>query len=207
MGHIGVKGLRSAADGIYFDNSSFPSCTVCAHANIKRTPFPSKSSHRTMEILQHVHCDVCGPLPPCFGSYRYFILFICCHSRFIFLYLMKSCEEAPDHFLHFLAVAVNFSDRRVKILRIDNAPELVRGRLEHYCGSRGITYEKTVPDSPSQNGVAERCNLTLISMAHAMLLDANLSSWYWPFAIEAAAYLKNCIPHRLLLPHKTPFKF
>ena len=86
-------------------------------------------------------------------------------------------------------------------------PELVRGRLEHYCGSRGITYEKTIPDSPSQNGVAECCNLTLVSMARTMLLDANLSSWYWPFAIEATVHLKNRVPHRLLLPHKTPFEF
>ena len=71
MGHISVKGLHSAADGIYFDNSSFPSCTVCARANIKHSPFPSKSSHRATEILQRIHCDVCGPLPPCFGSYQY----------------------------------------------------------------------------------------------------------------------------------------
>jgi hypothetical protein len=120
---------------------------------------------------------------------------------------MKSCEEAPDHFLHFLAMAENFSDRHVKILRVDNMPELVCGRLEHYCSSRSITYEKTVPDSPSQNSMAEHCNLMLVSMACTMLLDTNLSSWYWPFAIEAAVHLKNRVPHRLLLPHKTPFEF
>ena len=46
MGHIGVKGLQHAVEGIDFDNSCIPSCTICARANIKRTPFPQLSSHR-----------------------------------------------------------------------------------------------------------------------------------------------------------------
>jgi hypothetical protein len=119
---------------------------------------------------------------------------------------MKSRDEAPDHFIHFQNRAENFSGQRVKILRVDNAPELVRSKLKQHCLSRGITYEKTVPDSPNQNSVAERCNLTLASMARAMLLDAGLSSWFWPFAIETAVHLKNCVPHSLLPPHKTPFE-
>ena len=207
MGHIGVKGLRMAVEGLRFDDTSFSSCTICARANIKRSPFPAKSSHRATNILERVHCDICGPLPPCFGSFRYFILFICCHSRYISLYLMKTRDEAPDHFIHFKTAAENFTQQHIKILRVDNAPELVRGKLQHYCLSHGITYEKTVPDSPSQNGVAERCNLTLASMARAMLLDAQLSPWFWPFAIETAVHLKNRVPHSLLPPHKTPFEY
>ena len=207
MGHIGVKGLRSAVDGIQFDDSSFSSCRICATANIKRSPFPHNTLHRAPNILFRIHCDVCGPLPPSYGSYRYFILSTCCHSRYIFLYLMKSRDEVPDHFIHFHNLAENFSGQRIKTLRVDNAPELVRGKLQTYCSSRGITYEKTVPDSPSQNGVAERCNLTLASMARAMLLDAQLSSWFWPFAIETAVHLKNRVPHSLLPPNKTPFEF
>jgi hypothetical protein len=191
MGHIGVKGLRSAVDGIISDDSSFDSCVVCSKANIKRSPFPHKASHPATHILERIHCDICGPLPACYGSFRYFILFICCRSRYISLFLMKTRDEAPEHFATFHSASQKFCNQTISILRVDNAPELVRGRLQAYCKSKGILYEKTVPDSPSQNGVAERCNLTLASMSRAMLLDADLSTWFWLFAIQTAVHIKN----------------
>ena len=208
MGHIGVKGVKNAVDGLHFNDSDldFP-CSVCARANIKRSPFPSKSSHPATRLLQRIHCDICGPLPSCFGNYRYFILFIDCFSRYISLYLMKSRDEAHVHFTTFRSLTENFSGQRISILRVDNAPELIRGKLEEICKQSGITYEKTVPDTPNQNGVAERCNLTIASMARAMLLDANLSDWYWPFAVHAAVHIKNRVPHSNLPPQKTPFEF
>jgi hypothetical protein len=205
-GHIGVKNLCSTVDGLLFDDSSFDSRTVCAKANIKRLPFPNKASHCATRLFEHVHCDICGPLPLSSNSYRYFILFICCHSRYIFLFLLKSRDEAFQSFALFRSITENFSSERIKILRVDNAPELVKGKLEAYCNFAGITYEKTVPDSPPQNGVAERCNLTLASMARAMLLDANLTHWFWPFAIQTAAHIKNRVPHSNLPPNTTPFQ-
>jgi hypothetical protein len=207
MGHIGVKGLRSAVEGIPFDDSTSKSCAICAKANIKHTPFPQKASHRATQLLERIHCDICRPLPSSYGSHRYFILFICCYSRFIFVSLLKSRDEAYQCFVEFRSIAQTFSCQSIKILRVDNAPELIKGKLETYCRSAGISYEKTVPDSPSQNGVAEQSNLTLVSMARAMLIDANLSNWFWPFAIQTAVHIKNRVPHSSLPPHTTPFEF
>lgn len=120
---------------------------------------------------------------------------------------MKACDEALECFIEFQTTAETFCGEKVAILHVDNTPELVRGNFERHCKSDGITYEKTVPDSPSQNGVAERCNLMLASMACAMLIDADLSNWFWPFAIQAAVHIKNRIPHSALPPHQTPFEF
>jgi hypothetical protein len=68
---------------------------------------------------------------------------------------------------------------------------LVRGAFKHHCKEEEITYKKTVPDSPSQNGIAKCCNLMLASMACTMLINVNLSDWFWPFTIQAAFYIKN----------------
>jgi len=119
---------------------------------------------------------------------------------------MRSKDEAPTHFANFRAAAEMFSGQKIAILRADNAPELTKGALEKHCTSAGISYEKTVPDSPNQNGVAERCNRTLNSMVRALLLDSALSQWFWPFAIQTATHLKNRVPHAALPPHKTPFE-
>ena len=206
MGHIGIKSLRTAVNGLDFDDCSQPSCAICSKANIKCSPFPHKASHRATRLLERIHSDICGPLPPCFGSYRYFILFIDCFSRFTSLYLMKARDEAPDLFMHFRSAAENFTKQKVTFLRVDNVPELIKGRFLSECVSAGISYEKTVPDTPNQNSVAERSNLTLASMARAMLLDADLSSWFWPFAIQTAVHIKNRVPHSNLPLHVTPYE-
>ena len=134
MGHIGVKGLKSAVYGLKFDNpvEEHP-CSVCARANIKRSPFPPKASHPASHLLERIHCDICGPLPLGSASYRYFILFINCYSQYISLYLMKSCDEAHQHFSVFCSLVENFCNQRITILCVDNAPELIRGKLEQIC--------------------------------------------------------------------------
>jgi hypothetical protein len=205
MGHIGVKGLHSAVDGLPLDDSTHDSCEICARANIRRSPFPKQSLHRATHILDRVHCDICGPLPLGYGNFTYYILFVDCYSRFITLFLMKTRSEALSLFIQFQTTAENFSGERIKLLRVDNAPELVQGQMESHCKSHGIHYEKTVPDSPPQNGVAERTNLTICSMARAMLLDANLRDYFWPFAVLAATHIKQRVPHSSLPSGVTPF--
>ena len=205
MGHIGVKGLQSTVDGLPFDDSTHTSCEVCARANIRRSPFPKHSLHRATHLLERIHCDICGPLPLGYGNFQYYILFIDCYSRFITLFLMKTRNEALSLFLQFQTSAEKFCGEQIKLLHVDNAPELVQGQMAQYCKSHGITYEKTVPNSPSQNGVTERTNLTLCSMARAMLIDANLRDFFWPFAVLAATHIKQRVPHSSLPSGVTPF--
>ena len=125
IGHIGVKGLHSAVDGLQFNDSSHVSCEVCARANIRRSPFPTQSLHRASRLLERIHCDICGPLPPSYGNFSYYILFIDCYSRFISLFLMKSRNEALSLFLQFKSTAEKFTGETIKFLCVDNAPELV----------------------------------------------------------------------------------
>jgi hypothetical protein len=119
---------------------------------------------------------------------------------------MKNRSEALALFTQFKTTAETFTGERIKLLRVDNAPELVHGQMQSYCHTQGITYEKTVPDSPPQNGVAERTNRTICSMARAMLIDANLRDYFWPFAVLAATHIKQRVPHASLPNNTTPFE-
>ena len=206
MGHIGIKGLHSATDSAPSNNSDHPPCEVCARANIRRSPFPKLATHRATRLLQQIHCDICGPLPPSYGNFQYYILFIDCYSRFISLFLMKNRSEALSLFIQFKTTAEKFTGENIKLLRVDNAPELIQGQMQNYCKTQGIIYEKTVPDSPPQNGVAECTNLTICSMARAMLIDANLRDYFWPFAVLTAVHIKQRIPHSSLPTNVTPFQ-
>jgi hypothetical protein len=206
MGHIGVKGLRSAVNNIPFDDSSLPSCEICTRANICRSSFPTHASNRANCLLECIHCNICGPLPPCYGQFRYYILFIDIYSRFITLFLMRTRDEAPTLFTQFKMAAENHTGTKISLLCVDNAPELIHGQMEAFCKQNGIIYEKTVPDSPSQNGVAERANLTICSMACAMLINADLRNFFWLFAVLTATHIKQRVLHAALSPGVTPFE-
>ena len=112
MGHIGVKGPQYTAKGIDFDDSSLILCSICAITNIKQTPFPHYSTHHAIKLLQHVLCDICSPLSSCYGSYKYFILFICCYSHYISVCFMKSHDEALQCFTKFCSAAETFPGKK-----------------------------------------------------------------------------------------------
>lgn len=206
MGHIGVKGLRDATTGLDWDETDSQLCRICALANIKRLPFPKVSYTRAERPLVRVHTDICGKLPRGYGGYFYFILFIDDYSRWIGIWFLKQKSDALSAFKEYKAAVEKFHGLQITFLRIDNAPDLVEGQFRDYCSDAGITYEKAVPDAHQQNGVAERQNWTVASMTRAMLLDADLSDYFWPLAALSAVHIKNRVPHKALPPKKTPFE-
>jgi hypothetical protein len=207
VGHIGVKGLRNAVTGIIWDDSDIPNCRICALANIKRLPFPKSSNTRADRPLFRIHMDICGPFPLGYGGFRYFVLFIDDHSRFIVIYFLKKRSDCLQYFIEYKTAVENYLGVKIAVLRIDNAPEFIHGAFEVFCKENGIIYEKTVPDASQQNGVAERHNQTVETMIRAMLLDGDLSHFFWPLAAQASVHIKNRVPHSALKdPTTTPFE-
>jgi hypothetical protein len=77
--------------------------------------------------------------------------------------------------------------------------------VETWCKACGIEIHKTAPYSPSQNGVAEHMNRTLIELGRTMLVASELPKFLWEYAVAHAAYLQNrsYIKH---LPTSTPYQ-
>ena len=65
--------------------------------------------------------------------------------------------------------------------------------LEH-----GMLHQTTCPDTPQQNGVAERKNRTLLEISFALMFESHVPASYWPEAISTANYLTNCLPTKCL---------
>lgn len=191
--------------GVTGDASCPKTCQTCARANIKRRPFPSSSDLRADRALLRIHTDICGPLPNCYGGFKYFILFVDCYSRWVFGALLKHKSEALDRFKKFKLAFESLLNVKIAIVRSDNALEYVEGAFREFCESQGIVFEKIVPGASPQNGVAERHNFTFAAMARAMLIEADMSDWFWPFAILCAIHIKCRVPHSALPPDTTPF--
>ena len=83
-----------------------------------------------------------------------------------------------------------------KKLRQDNAKEFLSKQFKTYCLDAGILPEKTIPETPQQNGLAERCNRTPLEMARCLLIYPGLPKMMWGAAILHASRIRNLVMRR-----------
>ncbi|CAI7905098.1 unnamed protein product, partial [Closterium sp. NIES-54] len=86
------------------------------------------------------------------------------------------------------------SDLPVLRLHSDRGGEFSSDLLRAFCRAEGIRQTFTLPASPQQNGIAERC----IGMVHGAA-----PCFLWQFAVQYAAHQINLQP-RVSLPETTP---
>ena len=111
---------------------------------------------------------------------------------------MKHKSEAFEKVKEYLTFIERRFGHLPKILRVDNGSEYINKDLKGWCREKGIELQTTAPYSPSQNGVAERFNRTLLELARAMLIAKKLPNFLWAEAVAYAAYLRNRAPTKAL---------
>jgi len=96
-------------------------------------------------------------------------------------------------------------ERKVKIIRLDKGGEYYGKNDESgQCPSpfakllekHGICAQYTMPGTSEQNGVAKRCNHTLMDMVRSMLSNSTLSLSLWMYALKTIVYLLNQVPNK-----------
>ena len=80
---------------------------------------------------------------------------------------------------------------QVKCLRLDNRTEFMNNDFQTLLRKRGIKHETSCPNSPHQNGTAERHWRTLFEMARCSLLERSVPKVLWPYAVQTAAHIRN----------------
>ena len=134
---------------------------------------------------------------------KYFVTFIDDSTRFCYVYLLRSKDEAIESFIHYKNEVENQLGKRIKRIRSDRGGEYV-SPFGEYCSNHGIIHETTAPYSPQQNGIAERKNRTLKEMMNAMLTSSGVPQNLWGEALFSANYVLNKLPHKRL--DKTPYE-
>jgi transposase InsO family protein len=126
---------------------------------------------------------------PTIDGSKYMLIITDDFSRKSWIYLTRDRSEVYQVFESWRKQAQLESGQKLKAIRSDNAPEFIK--LSKELEKDGIGIELTMPHTPSQNGVAERLNRTLITKARAILVAAELPSQLWGEAVHVACYLKN----------------
>ncbi|GJR82221.1 pol polyprotein [Tanacetum coccineum] len=174
LGHVNFNSLRRLIKFNSIPNCHIDSkykCETCVEAKLTRTSF--KSVKRTTEPLDMVHTDICDLKSlPTKGGNKYFITFIDDCTKYCYVYLLKSKDEAIDKFVLYKNEVENQLGKKIKVVRSDRGGEYVSPFAE-VCAQHGIRHEFTAPYSPQQNGIAERKNRTLKEMVTAMLISSD----------------------------------
>jgi transposase InsO family protein len=105
------------------------------------------------------------------GGKRYFITFIDDSTRFCYVYLLKSKDEALHYFKIYKAEAENKLEREIKRLRSYRGGEYFSYGFSDFYVEHNIIHERTLSYSPQSNRVAERKNHTLTDLVNANVRD------------------------------------
>nr|AAT44242.1 putative ubiquitin carrier protein [Oryza sativa Japonica Group] len=139
-------------------------CHSCVQSKQPRKPYKA-AEERNLAPLELIHSDLCemnGVLTK--GGKRYFMTLIDDATRFCYVYLLKTKDEALDYFKIYKAEVENQLDRKIKRFRSDRGGEFFSNEFDLFCEEHGIIHERTPPYSPESNGIAERKNRTMTDL-------------------------------------------
>jgi hypothetical protein len=131
-------------------------CDGCAIGKQHRTPFPPATTFRAERQVELMHTDLCGPItPPTAGSKKYFLLIVDDFSRYMWLELIKSKDEALRFFRKVKALAENERGSKLLAFRSDRGGEFNSADFTSFCEENSVIHLTTASYTPQQNGVVK----------------------------------------------------
>ncbi|CAI7852084.1 unnamed protein product [Closterium sp. NIES-53] len=142
--------------------SPAPPCLPCVEGRQRAAPH-SSSFPPTTAPLETLHMDVWGPARVSGqGRKRYFLLVVDDYTRYTTVFPLRSKGEVDDVLIPWIrTVRLQHRERfsqNLPALRLhsDRVGEFSSDLLRDFCRGEGIVQSFTLPESPQQNGIAER---------------------------------------------------
>ncbi|KAJ0523083.1 putative RNA-directed DNA polymerase [Helianthus annuus] len=199
-GNIMMRRIIKSANGHPLKNlkvllSQDLSCVACSLGKLITRPSLTKLTQENPSFLERIQGDICGPIhPPC-GPFRYFLVLIDASSRWSHVSLLATRNIAFARLLaQIIQLRAHFPENPIKTIRVDNAGEFTSQAFNDYCMSIGIKVEHPVAHVHTQNGLAESLIKQLQIIARPLLMRCKLPSSAWGHAILHAAALIRLRP-------------
>lgn len=155
LGHVNFTSLsllnsQNLATGIPNFRIIPQICTTCHEGKQTREQFPKRSNTRSLGPLALIHTNLCGPLPvPSLANSEYFILFTENYSRKLWIYFLRSKDQALEKFKIFINMIENQTGRKILTLRSDRGGEYLSKAFSEYLHDQGIVCQLTAACTPS----------------------------------------------------------
>jgi hypothetical protein len=165
------------------------------HGKIDSETTPLKVKNEIPAFLERIQGDICGPIQPLSGPFRYFMVLIDASLKWSHVCLLSTRNHALAKLIsQIIRIKNTFPDHRIKSIRVDNAGEFTSKAFDDYCTTSGIAVEHSVPHVHTQNGLAEALIKRIKLIARPLLQSCNLPNTCWGHAILHATALINFRP-------------
>ena len=145
-------------------------CKACALVKLQAPSF-AKASTENIPFLHRIQGDICGPIKPECGPFKYFMVLVDVSTRWSHVALLSTRNAAFAKLLaQIIKLRAHHPDHPIKSIRLDNAGEFTSKAFDDYCISVGIEVEHPVPHVHSQNGLAEAAIQRLQNVARALVM-------------------------------------
>ncbi|WVZ63567.1 hypothetical protein U9M48_013190 [Paspalum notatum var. saurae] len=192
----GVKDVTSEKDKL---------CSASQAAKQVASHHPMKTYFSTSKPLQLLHMDLSGPTTyESIGGNLYCLIIVDDFTQYTWTLFLGDKTETPDKFKIFAKRAQHEFGLNILKLRSNNGSEFKNYKVDEWCDELDIKHEFSAAYTPEQNGVVERKNKTLITLARAMLDDYGTLEDFWVEAINTACHASNRVktPYELLIERK-----
>ncbi|CAI7768983.1 unnamed protein product [Closterium sp. NIES-54] len=180
------------------------------HSRLLRAAPQSSLFPPTTAPLQTLHMDVWSQARVNGqGRERYFLLVFYDFTRYATVFPLRSKGEVPDVLIPWIrTVRLQLRERfrtDLPVLRLhsDRGGEFSSNLLHEFCRGEGILQSFTLPESPQQNGIAERRIGLVMEAARTSMIHAAAPHFLWSFAVLYAAHQLNLWP-RVSFPETSP---
>ena len=206
LGHAPMKKILQIEDLKGLNSQSTEStCIICPLAKMTKQPFQASVS-RAKEPFELIHIDTWGPYRVnSKNNERYFLTVVDDHTRVTWIHLMKQKSDAFEALTTFINMAKTQFNKKVRVIRSDNAPELDDKLSRPMYNTLGVIHQTSCVDTPEQNGRVERRHRNILEMARSLKLQAGLPSRFWGDCILAATHITNRLPTPTL-ENKSPYE-
>ncbi|XP_057252283.1 retrovirus-related Pol polyprotein from transposon RE1 isoform X1 [Beta vulgaris subsp. vulgaris] len=205
LGHAPLRMISQIDSLKGFIKYECDTCVVCPLAKFTRLSFPISVS-RASAAFEMIHIDTWGPYRVNSKNHqRFFLTVVDDHTRMTWIHPMRNKSDAYDALATFVQMAKTQFDKRVKVVRSDNAVELDDKHYKHMFDKLGIVHQTSCVDTPEQNGRVERRHRNLLEMARALKLQAGVPAQLRGDCVLAAAHITNRLP-TTVLENVSPYK-
>ena len=174
------------------DAHKITACTACIQGKFSKEPSKWQLPTELPRPLFRIHGNVCGPINPPSGAFRYFFILADASGSHFEVSLLSTRNMV---FLKLLGILIryrnHFPEFPIKHLRMDNAQEFRSHTFEDYCVASGINLTYSVPYEHAQNELAEAFIKKIQLVTRPLILQTNLPASMWGHAVlHATALLK-----------------
>jgi hypothetical protein len=127
LGHLGVGMMCKIISNctchnlIKFPKTSDFICTACTARKLILRPSPLKVHTKPLKFLEMIHGDICDPIQPISGLFRYFMILIDASTRWSHVCLLSTWNHAFAKIMtQVIRLKSSFTENRIQPIWLDN---------------------------------------------------------------------------------------